>query len=185
MTHAAGDAALHTQPLPQSQLLDSVLPRICSGGQRYRKYRQVKARPARPGEAVVTITADGEETRNRAGHDHLLVQNLTQSGERYLMRRDTFAARYRQVAEAGDGWALYDALGEILALEIDRDVLALLGVGECFHFIAPWGRAQVARAGDMLATPWPARDEVYRIARREFGETYRRAVAPLAKEPPE
>ncbi|GAB3274240.1 hypothetical protein [Parahaliea aestuarii] len=165
-------------PLPQARLLASVLPIIRSRGRRYRKFLQVRARPARPGEEVVTVTADGEETRNRAGEDHLLVQNLTAAGERYLMRRQSFAARYRRVEDAGAGWALYDAFGEILALEIDPGLQALLGVGASFHIVAPWGRPQVARAGDMLAAPWPALDEIYRIARREFEETYRATAAP-------
>ncbi len=178
---AEADNRVLSQPL----VLEGALPRIRASGRRYRKCRQVRARPARPGEEVVTVTADGEETRNRAGRDHLLVQNLTSTGECYLIQQHTFSARYRRVEALDGDWALYAALGEIQALEIDADLLALLGVGSCFRFIAPWGSAQVARRGDMLAAPWPALDEVYRIARREFAQTYRAlsAARPGAGEP--
>jgi hypothetical protein len=38
--------------------------------------------------------------------------------------------------------------------------------------MAPWGSEQTAKEGDMLVSPWPALDEVYRVALREFRETY-------------
>ena len=45
-------------------------------------------------------------------------------------------------------------------------------VGEEFYIVAPWGSEQLAREGDKFVAPLPGLDEVYRIARKEFEETY-------------
>ncbi|MCK5476675.1 MAG: hypothetical protein KAI55_02035 [Candidatus Aenigmarchaeota archaeon] len=43
---------------------------------------------------------------------------------------------------------------------------------DSFNFEASWGENMVAKIGDMIVTP-PNKDEVYRIAIKEFEETYR------------
>ncbi|MFV0277958.1 MAG: hypothetical protein ACK5HY_12340 [Parahaliea sp.] len=162
-----------SEALPQSLLMAQLLPLLRETGHRYRKFQPVHARPAVSGEEDISITADGEETRNRAGSDHMVVKNLTGAGECYVMGRERFAARYRQVAAVDDDWRRYEPLGEILALEITPEMRVQFGVARDFLIEAPWGSEQTAREGDILASPWPELDQVYRIARREFGETYR------------
>lgn len=152
--------------------MDEVLPLIRDAARKYRKFRQVHARPAVPGEVVVSTTSSGEETRNTAKRDDVVVKNLTGAGEMYLVEKDKFDARYRCVEEVADEWKLYDAVGEVLAIEISRDLTAMLGVGGEFSIMAPWGSEQIAREGDMFVAPLPALDEVYRVARKEFAETY-------------
>lgn len=41
--------------------------------------------------------------------------------------------------------------------------------------IAAWGETQPVKVGDFLASPDETYSEVYRIARKEFFETYERA----------
>ena len=49
-----------------------------------------------------------------------------------------------------------------------------LNVGEEFYITAPWGSEQLAKEGDKFVAPLPDTNEIYRIARKEFDETYRR-----------
>ena len=65
----------------------------------------------------------------------------------------------------------------MLGIEVGDDLTELLGVGEEFYIMAPWRSEQLAREGDMLVSPLPGLDEVYRIARKEFEETYKPAEA--------
>lgn len=63
----------------------------------------------------------------------------------------------------------------MIGIEISRELTRVLGVGVEFFFKAPWGSDQLAREGDVFVSPWPDLDEVYRIARKEFDETYKLA----------
>jgi hypothetical protein len=157
----------------QSELQRKLLPRLCTEGKRYRKFREVHARKARPGETIVSVTSDGEETKNTAKAGDWVVRNTTPAREEYIVSEKTFASRYRFIAELGEGWARYQPLGEVLAVKVDGAVLELLGASKTFYIEAPWGEPQRVRQGDELAAP-PALDEVYRIARAEFDETYER-----------
>lgn len=161
-------------PVPQSVLMQRILPLIEDKGERYRKCRQVHARPAKPGETVVTVTSAGRETRSRAGENAWVVKNLTGARECYVVSQENFLRRYFFAGEVDGRWKRYQAMGEVLALAISPALCALLGVGKRFSIMAPWGSEEVAEQGDMLVTPLPERGEVYRVARREFRETYRR-----------
>ncbi len=159
-------------PVPQERLTRDLLPRLQREGTRYRKCQEVRARPAVAGEIVVSITSDGEETTNAAAAGDMLVENLTAAREQYLVGGEKFRQRYEPIEDLGDGWQRFRPLGRVLGLEITADLMDSLAVGEEFYIMAPWGSEQLARAGDLLVTPLPAADEVYRVARREFDETY-------------
>ena len=159
--------------IKQSVLKDELLPRIRSQGKRYRKFREVLAKRASPGDRVVSITSDGRETENVAKPGDWHVRNTTGAGEEYLIGKDKFAERYRHIEDVEDGWARYQPVGEVFAVEVDDGVLELLGRSGTFYIEAPWGESQKVSKADELATP-PAFDEVYRIARKEFGDTYKR-----------
>ncbi len=167
------DEIKQSLPVEQPVLMDDVLPRIRDAAQRYRKFQQVHARPAHSGELIVSTTADGEETTNTAADGDFVVKNLTEAQENYLVGRNKFEARYVYVEDVDDEWKLYDPKGEVLGVEISRDLTAMLGVGEEFFIMAPWGSEQLAREGDMFVAPLPALDEIYRVARKEFDETYK------------
>ena len=152
-----------------------VLPILQRERRRFEKYQHVHARPARPGEVVVSVTGDGEESSATASEGDMVVRNLTAARELYVVSHVTFAARYTDPTPVEGAWQDYAPRGEVLALEVTRDITSLLDVGAEFFLMAPWGEKQLARAGDMLVTPLPAHDEVYRIARAEFQQTYREA----------
>lgn len=61
-------------------------------------------------------------------------------------------------------WSLYQAKGEIYALEVTEENLVQ-------SFVAIWGQEMVCKVGDFYACPTDG-EEVYRIARKEFFETY-------------
>ncbi|MDH3431029.1 MAG: hypothetical protein OEQ14_13580 [Gammaproteobacteria bacterium] len=149
-----------------------VLPAVRAEGGRYCKYQRVHARPAIKGEVVISVTEDGEETRNTAAAGDVVVRNLTEAQEEYLVDAATFAARYRELKKVDELWKLYDPIGEILAIEISQDVTSLLGVAEEFYLMAPWGTRQKATVGDFFVAPLPELDKIYRVAKSEFEQTY-------------
>ena len=51
--------------------------------------------------------------------------------------------------------------------------MSLLDVDDEFYINAPWGERQLACTRDYLVSPYPASDEIYRIGRLEFEQTYR------------
>ena len=159
-------------PVSQEILLELVLPMIQAEGGHYKKYQSVHARPAVEGEFVVSVTADREETSNTAGAGDLVVKNLTEAKELYIVSQATFAGRYTEVGPIDDTWNLYNPVGEVRAIEISQGISNLLRVGKEFYLMASWGTEQVAREGDYFVTPLPQLGEVYRIARAEFEQTY-------------
>lgn len=167
---ASGSAMPHVS---QSRLMKQVLPIIRADNNRYRKARQVQARAAADGEEIVTVTSDGVETRNTATAGDMVVRNLTQAAELYIISARSFPRLYEHARELGDGWSLYDPKGEILAIEAGRSLLDQLGVGVEFLIEAPWGSDEQVRLGDKLVAPLPALDKVYRIAASEFEQTYK------------
>ena len=165
---------LHSSlPVAQEMLMSDVLPLIKSANEQYRKYQKVQARTAEPGETVISITEDGEETANTASADEMVVRNLTEAREEYIVGKKKFEARYRALETIDDTWTLYEPLGEVMAIEITRELTDQLDVDGAFYIMAPWGSEQLAREGDKFVSPLPGLDEVYRIARKEFEETYR------------
>jgi hypothetical protein len=159
-------------PIPQSEILRQLQPLLEKAGRRYRKCRNIFAKRATDGEKIDTVTADGKETSNTARAGDYIIRNQTGAGEQYLLNAEKFAGKY---VHAGPGdqqdWEEYRPVGEILAVELTADVLTTLGWPGEFYFMARWGEPMVAKTGDFLAVP-PDRSEVYRIARKEFFETY-------------
>ena len=51
-------------------------------------------------------------------------------------------------------------------------VKATIYHGEDTEFVAKWGRLMSLKTGDYIVSPCPKLNEVYRIARKEFLETY-------------
>jgi hypothetical protein len=160
-------------PITQQDLLSNVLPVLKSDGQHYRKFKQVHARSAIEGEVIVSRTGDGEEeTSNAAGADDMVVRNLTTAQEQYIVSKTKFDKLYKENESIDDRWTLYDPQGEVQAIEVSVDIMELLDVGEEFFIMASWGSEQFARTGDKLVSPLPKCDEIYRIAKFEFDETY-------------
>lgn len=170
-----GDGAM-PKAIPQQKLMTRVLPLIKSNADRYEKFQRVLARAAVDGEVVESIVEDGKETTNKASAGEYVVRNRTEAQEEYVVSASTFTERYQLAAKIDDTWSEYVPKGQILAIEISRDLLDALGADETFTIMAPWDSEQAGKLGDLFVSPLPELSEVYRIARKEFHETYRRAL---------
>ena len=157
--------------ISQTELLDRVQPLMKSKGVPFKKYQNVFARPANEGEIISTVTTDGVETTNQAKAGDFIVKNQTGAREMYILTQQKFQARYTLLKTNEDGFSEYYPIGKITALELTTDLLEDLRLPHVFHFQAPWGEAMIAKKDDFLACP-PSGGEVYRIARKEFFETY-------------
>ena len=146
----------------QSEMLEKFLPEIKEKGKDYSKKAIVLVRKAVVGEKVETHTKDGKETTNTATEDNFIVRNPT--GEEYLLKGDLFRSRSHLPYGVRDGeWESYKANGSCRAIVWEYDQM---------EFIASWGQPMVIKRGDMLASPLPQMDEIYRIALDEFQQTY-------------
>jgi hypothetical protein len=155
----------------QRELKTKVLPMIKEGGKLYRKHRLIHARPAKPGEHVITLTQSGQETRNVASTGDMVVENQTMAKERYIVSAETFAKRYKMITHLGNGWAKYMPTGKVRGIELTSVRLDLLGLADKFEIEAPWGEMQVVNKGDFLVKTTEG-DDLYAIAGDEFAETY-------------
>lgn len=149
----------------QQEAMSFFMPQIEANGKVYEKCVTVLARPAVPGERIDTFTSDGKETTRVAAEDEMVIENNTEAREQYIIDGPKFRSRYEVLGDMSvGGWMTWKAKGVIEAFEYQ---------GEETKFVATWGEDMVLKPGDMVATPLPEKKEVYRIARKEFGETYR------------
>jgi hypothetical protein len=144
------------------------------------KTKVVDARPAAPGEVVVTIIrSEGVETKSKpADPGDMVVRNrCEQTGnEQYLVKAASFARRYgAPIAEVDqEGWRSYQPVG------VPTRFVVLKPNEGPFSFKAPWGEMQVARPGDVIAQDPNNADDTYRIAAAAFSCTYAIVKAPSA-----
>lgn len=151
----AGGAAMS-----QQQAKESFLPKIQSSGRDFAKKVEIQARPAKTGEKIDTVTADGKETTNTAKEGDFVVTNP--GGEQYILSDDKLRSRYQDL-----GSGRYKATGSVRALEYK---------GPATEFQASWGESMALKPGDMIVSPLGAdgkpTGEIYRIAKKEFEDTY-------------
>jgi hypothetical protein len=139
---------------------------------RARKAMPVDARPARPGEVVVTVLAgEGKETTSRpAEKGDWVVRNRCEAtgNEEYLVAADTFQERYRPIGKpaGADGWQEHRPLGRTVR------VLVLKPEHGEFVFRAPWGEPMVAKPGDAIVQDPEHPEDTYRVAAAAFECTY-------------
>ncbi len=167
---------MQQNPRTQSDLLAALRPLLDAGGAyRYRKCRNILAKRAQAGEKIATITADGLETVNTAQAGDYIVRNTTEAGEQYLLDAEKFEKKYSPHTQPDEnGWQMYEPNSVIFAIELRPELLQSLQWPPEFHFLARWGEDMIAKTGDFLALPEDC-SEVYRIARKEFFETYKPA----------
>lgn len=155
----------------QERFLKSMVPQFRASGKLYRKYKRIFARQTVKNEKIQTVTSDGLETSNTAKEGDFVVKNETYAQEMYIIGSKKFNERYRLLGEDKDGFSEYEPLGKVIGLELTINLLTELGLDVEFEFMAPWGEKMVAKKGDYLVTQLDY-SEVYRIARKEFFETY-------------
>lgn len=137
----------------------------------YQKTGVMLARPAQPGETVITIVAGRIETLKPTFVGDWVIKNITvnSSAEQYPISGDKFATRYTRSEEVliADGftWFKVAAKGQITGGFYS---------GETVKFEAPWGEDMILQDGDFLGRPYPedTPNDIYRVAREEFFQTY-------------
>lgn len=161
------EGAEHLQQ-PEYQHLDLSTPEATEALAQapiYEKKGVVHARPATPGEKIVTVLADGtEETTNVAGENQVVITNP--GGEQYIIGAEKFASRYGATDEEG----VFKAKGMARAVQNPT--------GGPIEIMAPWGEPQYGDAECMVATvydpdqPDVVSDDRYIIGHQEFEDTY-------------
>ncbi|MFT4012431.1 MAG: hypothetical protein QM682_03315 [Paracoccus sp. (in: a-proteobacteria)] len=135
-----------------------------------RKTKPVDARPAQPGEVIVTlIRGEGIETRSKPAQpgDQVVRNRCPQTGnEEYLVSAAKFPDRYEATSQAAGGWREYRPKGQEMGYFIIPQ-----GEGP-YTFAAPWGEEMVARAGDAIVGSPADPSDVYRIAAASFACSY-------------
>ncbi|RRD38437.1 hypothetical protein EII29_10370 [Leptotrichia sp. OH3620_COT-345] len=141
----------------------------------YEKYKEVYARKAVEGEKIKTYTKDGFETENTAKKGDYIVKNNTEAKEMYIISEEKFNSRYEFKAVADSEWKIYKPIGKIKGIKVNVKILKQLGIKKGkkeFYIIANWGEKMTVKINDYLVSPLD-NTEVYRIAEKEFFETYR------------
>ena len=105
---------------------------------------------------VVTMTADGQETKNKADPGDVIMSGP--SGENYVVKGAKFPKLYQ-----GD-------IGQVVIPEQGPRQVAVYSGHSAIKFIAPWGEEMVLKPGDYLVKDGD--DGYYRIAKKEYEETY-------------
>ncbi|MDX1912621.1 MAG: hypothetical protein SFV22_14105 [Saprospiraceae bacterium] len=157
-------------PFTQEEIRKLLQPAFDTDSRCYRKKTDVLVRAAQEGELIITCTADGEETRNKAEAGDFVLKNKTEAGEEYLVSKETLDDRYTFLEKADEVYARYRPNGTIQAISLDEAYFTSLSLHNPFRFMAEWGETMIVRAGDYLVRTDSG--EVYRIARKEFFETY-------------
>ena len=160
-------------PISQVELCEKLLPLMQGSDCVFRKKAPIMARPAETGELVETITSDGKETEQTAKPGQFVAENQTDSLERYLISTETLQARYEPGEKRDDIWQEYLPTARVRAILVDANLARRLNRSTPFEVMADWGSPQRVEAGDMLVSPLPELREIYRIAKKEFGQTYK------------
>jgi hypothetical protein len=159
--------------MTQKEAQKYFLPIIRAKGNTYYKFQQVAARKAVPGEKIETFTSDGKETENTAGENDMVVKNIkTGAQEEYILNTKKFQARYVLVEKKSDGWDVYKPTGKVNAIEFNKDNCPIYDKDEDLFITATWNETMPIKLGDFVCTP--DGEEIYRIARKEFFETYKK-----------
>ena len=136
-----------------------------------RKTRDVLARPAVPGEIVVTlIRGEGEETRSKpAEAGDWVVQNICDAtgNEEILVKKTTFTRRYGSALTPPDS-------GNRQRFRPQGEPMDYLVITQekPFVIIAPWGEKQRVMKGDVLLRSRQDLQDSYRIQKAAFDCTY-------------
>ena len=162
----------------QTQMVDKFGSKIAQEGKLYNKKGGVFARSAKSGEVIETIINGVKETQNTASEGDFVVQNMTTSGEFYILTPDKIKKRYAESKDVevpsnlkDQGFKFYKAKGSCMALEYTEE----LGSPEEIRFMASWGEEMLCQRGDFLVCPvndGAIEKEVYRIEKNAFSETY-------------
>ncbi len=136
------------------------------------KTKPVDARPARPGEIIVTvIKGEGKETQSKPAEpgDWVVCNRCPETGnEQYLVGAAKFPRRYEGPLSTADpdGWRAFRSRGSEIRYFIVEPSEGI------FTFIAPWGEEMVAKPGDAMVQNPEDDSDIYRVAAASFACTF-------------
>lgn len=172
------DQTFRPQEVKQDQLLTQYADIIETHGQLYQKTTVVHAEKAGAGVKVVSITASGEEAWNVTDEGDYIVQNQTTMQEKYIVKAMQFEKRY---VYSGNGNQYMPTNATVYALQLTRESIIRYGLDgflrlfekpeQPFYIEAPWAESQRVLLDDYLVC-LVEKNEVYRIGRQEFEQTY-------------
>lgn len=159
----------------QKEIQQILLPLLKTKRIIYQKKIKIHARPGIKGEKIATITKDGLETKNEViDNTSYIVQNQTDAKEEYIVLGKKFEQKYVYLGDTTTNYKVYQAKGKIKALKLTRKLWQMLNLPDKeFYFEPAWGGSMVVKLYDYLVCPLDY-SEVYRIARKEFWETYKK-----------
>ncbi|SCX11539.1 hypothetical protein DSM25558_1507 [Agrobacterium sp. DSM 25558] len=137
-----------------------------------RKTKEVDARPASPGEIVITyIKGQGVETRSKPAEegDWVVRNRCEETGnEEILVKARNFSERYGEPLSAADaaGYRAFKPKGNNMSYFIVTDEIGP------FNFRAPWDETMVALPGDAIVQVQTDESDTYRVAAAAFQCTY-------------
>ena len=136
-----------------------------SGTQKkYRKFGTVKAKYAVESKVYDTVINGIVETTNTAKAGDVLVTNP--GGEQYLVNLEKFKDRYNGPDMKNIDQS-YEACGECFGIQYQGDKLS---------FMAEWGETMIIESGDMLVSTEMPANNVYRIEKNAFKDTYKEVL---------
>lgn len=137
-----------------------------------RKTKLVDARPASPGEIVITfIKGQGVETRSKPAEegDWVVRNRCEETGnEEILVKARSFSARYGEpLTEANAaGYRTFKPNGTNMRYFVVTDDMGP------FNFRAPWDETMIALPGDVIVQVEDDESDTYRVAAEAFQCTY-------------
>lgn len=149
--------------ITQEQLKEQLTPSL-NNSVVFEKFKPILAREGEIGETIETFTKDGLETTNKVTAPSYIVKNTTVAKEEYIVTKDKFEKRYTFLKKENKIWSFFKPIGEIKAIKVKNDV--------DFFILAPWGEKMIVKKDDFLVSPLDY-SEIYRIANKEFFETYK------------
>ncbi|MDI6026415.1 hypothetical protein QBK99_09465 [Corticibacterium sp. UT-5YL-CI-8] len=136
------------------------------------KTKAVDARPAVPGEVIVTIIkGEGVETKSKPAEagDWVVRNRCPETGnEEILVKAAKFPTRYGEPQSEPDaqGYRAFNPKGGDMGyFVVSKEI------GD-FTFTAPWGETMVAKVGDAIVQVPTDTSDTYRIAAASFACTY-------------
>ena len=148
-----------------------------TSGTKYEKFALMHAIECKESGTLETILNGKVETTNGYTAGDLIV--LGTEGERFVLSAEKFQERYdvasaqapADAALASQGYKAYTPTGQAWAQQLDeRAIAANFPEGK---FMAPWGSEIIIEPGDWLATTAPLANDIYRIERNAFRNTYK------------
>lgn len=158
----------------QKEIQSLLLPILREKGVLFQKNKNIFARKGIQGEQIITKTKDGVETINKVNDSSsFIVKNQTGAEEEYIVTGKKFKERYMLLKEATNGFWEYQSKGKVMAIKLTKKLWTFLQFPpQQLYFEASWGAAMVLKKHDYMVCP-PDFSEIYRIARREFWQTYK------------